>query len=131
MEPISLVQNFLKLQTALENIVKKGLLLGSIETEGEFYDKQYKSTTYGHKERLLADAVKELYGSFSEKNVFCCGGSVKLPEHDLKSLIVKLLNKDPQSCTPPSSSTEIDQSGEFDQLEKGSAARLLQTAKAL
>lgn len=87
--------------------------------EGESYENQYKSTTYGQKERLLADAVKELYESFSERNVFCCGGSIKLQEHDLKSLIVKLLDGDPQSCTPHSSSTEIGQSGEFDQLEEG------------
>ncbi|GAQ89541.1 hypothetical protein KFL_005340060 [Klebsormidium nitens] len=111
MEPLSLVQNFQKLQTALRKIVKDGLRLGSIETEGTFYGKRYKSTTYGQKERLLANTVKELYGSFAEKNVFCCGGLVKLPEHDLKSVIVKLVDGPPQSSTLPSSATETGQSG--------------------
>lgn len=115
MEPVSSIQTFMKMQTALNKIVRDGLLLGRIETEGHFDSKRYKSGTYGQKERLLADAVKELYESYSEKNVFTCGGSVKLPEHDQKSLIVKLLDGDPQACMPPDlASTMIGQSGEFD-----------------
>lgn len=127
MEAIPLVRNFLKLQKALKKIEENGMRLGSIKTEGEFDYKHYTSNTYSDKEHLLADAVKELNGSFSEKNVFCCGGLVKLPEHDQKFLIVKLLDGDPQSCTPESS-TEVGQSGEFDRLVR---IEVLLTSKAL
>lgn len=43
----------------------------------------------------LEGHVQKFYKGFNERNVFCCGGSVTLPEHDIRSLIVKLLDSDP------------------------------------
>lgn len=82
MDPTHLVRNFLKLQKALEKLEKNGILLGCLRRKGLNQNEEALCDDYSDKELCLARKVKDLFEKCSEKNVFCCGGTVKLPEHD-------------------------------------------------
>jgi hypothetical protein len=97
MEPVSAVSTFLKLQTAFNNVERMGIRLGSLRSKGDndFGRRGGRSATNGvndSKEVSVLEAkVEEMYQNY---NKVCCGGDVTLLEHDIRSLVVKLLDGD-------------------------------------
>jgi hypothetical protein len=100
MEPVRAVSTFLKLQTAFNKVKSMGIRLRSLRSKGnnDFGCRGERSATNGvnnSKEVSVLEAkVEELYQNYSENHLFCCGGDVTLLEHDIRSLVVKLLDVD-------------------------------------
>jgi hypothetical protein len=92
MEPVHAVSTFLKLQTAFNHVERMGIRLGSLRSKGDndFGRRGERSATNGVNDSKEAK-VEEIYQNY---NKGCCGGDVTLLEHDIRSLVVKLLDGD-------------------------------------
>lgn len=92
------MSTFLKLRTAFNRVERMGIRLGSLRSKGnnDFGRRGKRSATNGVNEEVsvLEAKVEELYRNYNENHLFCCGGDVTLLEHDIRSLVVKLLDGD-------------------------------------
>jgi hypothetical protein len=109
MEPLPSVRTFTKLRKAIYaiNNSAKGICLGTLvklsdgdagpwlypeEVEGQYDDNPVLSEEVpGHEE--LEESLRGGLGADDDvQNMFCCGGRVILPSHDVKSVVLKLLD---------------------------------------
>lgn len=107
MEPLPSVRTFTKLRKAIYAI-NKGICLGTLvklsngdaagpwlypeEVEGQYDDNPVVSEeVLGHEE--LEESLRGGSGANDDvQTMFCCGGRVILPSHDVKSVVLKLFD---------------------------------------